>query len=142
MEDMKRNTNQLHSFLQTSIDQYSDILELMQSITQTHKNLSVEELTTIGQQILRKQKTAAETDKNLLALLAEASAAMIDDTAIAKRTELIKHVIQLNTIITPKLTNIKSLMGSELQQVKKGRSAIKGYQQTETRHGRNLNNTL
>lgn len=139
---MERDKKQLHCLLQTSIDQYTEILQLMDSIIHTNKNLSIEELTIIGKQILSKQKTATETDKKLLPLLSDSSAEMIGDHKFAKRTDLLKEVIQLNTIITPKLTNIRSLMGSELQQVKKGRSAIKGYQQTETKHGRNLNNTL
>lgn len=138
---MEQHPNQLHSFLQISIDQYTDILQLMGAITQ-NKSLCIEELTILGKQILSRQKTATETDEHLLALLAESSAEMMDDKRIAKRTRLLQQVIELNKIITPKLSNIKSLMGSELQQVKKGRSAIKGYQQTEIKHGRNLNNTL
>ncbi len=142
MKNMEQNTNQLYSFLQTSIDQYTEILQLMESITQTNKNPRIEELTGIGKQILDKQKIATQTDKNLLALLSESSTEMMDDKRITKRTELLKKVLQLNKIITPKLTNIKSLMGNELQQIKKGRFAMKGYQQTEIKHGRNLNNTL
>ncbi len=139
---MKHNTNQLHFILQTSIDQYTEILQLMEAIIQTKKSLSIAELTVTGQQIVNKQKTAAETDKNLLALLAESSAEMIDNKRIAERTELLKQVLQLNKSITPKLTNLKSLMGSELQQIKNGRFAMKGYQQTPIKHGRNLNNIL
>ena len=139
---MEHNTNQLYSFLQTSIDQYTEILQLMEAITQTNKSPCIEELTEIGSQILSKQKKATETDKDILALLLEPSYEMMDDTRIAQRTELLQQVLQLNKIITPKLTNIKSLMASELKQIKKGRFAIKGYQQTERKHGRNLNNTL
>ncbi len=139
---MKHNTNQLHFILQTSIDQYTEILQLMEAIIQTKKSLSIAELTVTGQQIVNKQKTATETDKNLLALLAESSAEMIDNKRIAERTELLKQVLQLNKSITPKLTNLKSLMGSELQQIKNGRFAMKGYQQTPIKHGRNLNNIL
>ncbi len=139
---MKHNTNQLHFILQTSIDQYIEILQLMEAIIQTKKSLSIAELTVTGQQIVNKQKMATETDKNLLALLAESSAEMIDNKRIAERTELLKQVLQLNKSITPKLTNLKSLMGSELQQIKNGRFAMKGYQQTPIKHGRNLNNIL
>ena len=139
---MEQNTTQLHSFLQTSIDQYTEILQLMESITQTNKSPCIEELTITGKQILNKQKAATETDKKLLAFLAKSSVGQMDDSKITKRTELLQQVLGLNKIITPKITNIKSLMGSELQQIKKGRFALKGYQQTETKHGRNLNNTL
>jgi len=139
---MEHNTSQLHSFLQKSIDQYNEILQLMASITRTDKNPSIEELTITGTQILSKQKAATETDKNLLAFLAKSTVEIMDEKKIAKRTELLKQVLELNKIITPKLTNIKSLMGSELQQIKKGRFAMRGYQQAETKHGRNLNNTL
>ena len=142
MKNMEHNTSQLYSFLQTSIDQYTKILQLMESITQTNKTPSIEELTITGKQILNKQKAATETDKKLLAFLAKSPAEIMDDKKITKRTELLKQVLELNKIITPKLTNIKSLMGNELQQIKKGRFAMKGYQQTEIKHGRNLNNTL
>ena len=139
---MEQNTSQLHSFLQTSIAQYTEILQLMESITQTNKSPCIEELTVTGKQVLNKQKAATKIDKKLLPFLANSPVEMMNVKKIAERTELIKQVLELNKIITPKLTNIKSLMGNELQQIKKGRFAMKGYQQTETKHGRNLNNTL
>ncbi len=142
MKDMEHNTNLLHSFLQTSIDQYTEILELMESITQSNKFTCIEELTITGKQILNKQKAATETDKRLLALLDQSSVQISDNKKIAERTKLLKQVLGLNKIITPKLTNIKSLIGNELQKIKHGRCAMKEYHQAEIKHGRNLNNTL
>ena len=139
---MDGKSTQLHSFLQTSIDQYTDILLLMESMTQTKMNFSVEELSITGKKIISKQEIATATDKQLLPLLSQSTTEMKGDEKVAKRTELLRQVMQLNTVITRKLVNIKSLMGSELQQVKKGRFAIKGYHQTETKHGKNINNTL
>jgi hypothetical protein len=139
---MEHNTNQLDSFLETSINQYTEILLLMEAITQTNKSPCIEELTLTGEQILKKQKAATETDTKLLAILANASVQMMDNRKIKKRTKLVRQVLELNTIISHKVTNIKTLMGNELQQIKDGRFAMKGYQQTEIKHGSNLNNTL
>jgi len=139
---MEHNTNQLDSFLETSIEQYTEILLLMEAITQTNKSPCIEELTLTGEQILKKQKAATATDTKLLAILANAPVQMMDNRKIKKRTELVQQVLELNTIITPKVTNIKTLMENELQQIKKGRFAMKGYQQTEIKHGSNLNNSL
>ena len=138
---MKANTNQLQDFLQLSIDQYGDMIALMESITQSHKNHSIAKISEIGTEILAKQAKITVTDKQLLPLL-KASSDALNDSRMIKRTELVKRAIQLNAIITKKITNIKSLMKSELQQIKKGRFAVKGYQQAEVKHGKNINNTL
>ena len=139
---MEANTSPLQSIIQTSIEQYTDIIQLMESITHAARNLSLEELSKISNQILSKQETATATDKQLLPLLEASSMPIANNKGFVKRMELIERVVHLNRLITPKLTNIKSLMKSELQQVKQGRFAIKGYQQTEIKHGKNLNNTL
>ncbi|MCK5664473.1 MAG: hypothetical protein KAI17_13370 [Thiotrichaceae bacterium] len=139
---MNANTNQLQDFLQISIDQYSDMIALMGSITQSHKNHSIAKISTIVTEILAKQAKITATDEQLLPLLKASSDALKNDSRMTKRTELVKRAIQLNAIITKKITNIKSLMKSELQQIKKGRFAVKGYQQAEVKHGKNINNTL
>ncbi|MBL4902509.1 hypothetical protein JYT85_00400 [Desulfocapsa sp. AH-315-G09] len=139
---MEHNTNQLDSFLETSIDQYTEILVLMESITQTTTCPCMEKITLTSEQILEKQKAATETDKKLLDLLANTPVKMMDNKKIKKRTDLVQQVLKQNTLITPKITTIKALMENELQQIKKGRFAMKGYQQTEIQHGSNLNNSL
>jgi|GEM_PF-3242430 len=139
---MKHNSDQLQSLIRTSIEQYTNILQLMESIKGGDGNLSMEELVRISREILTQQELAAATDKTLLPLLEEGPGTMVDVTGIVKRTELIEKIIQLNKIITPRLANIKSLISNELLQVKQGRSAIKGYQQTEKKHGKNLHKTL
>lgn len=139
---MKANTNLLQEYLQTSIEQYSDMIELMKPIIQSEKNHSISELSAISTEILAKQANISTTDKQLLPLIEASSDTLIDDSRMVKRTELLQQAIEFNAIITKKLTNIKSLMKSDLQQIKKGRFAVKGYQQTEVKHGKNINNTL
>lgn len=139
---MKANREQIRDFLQTSIVQYTEILKLMEQITQAKISLSVAEFSIIGMKILNRQKAATETDKTILALLPES----LSDITIASkntiRTGLLEQVVQLNHAITPKLVDIHSLMNSDLQHLKKGCSAMQGYKQSTRKPGRILNNTL
>lgn len=139
---MKTDTEQIQSLLQTSITQYTEIVQIMEGIAHAKKSLSVTELSIIGMKILDKQKAATAIDEKLLILLPES---LSDTTLYSKntiRTGLLKQVLQLNHTITPKLVNIHALMDSELQHLRKGRSAMQGYQQSAGTPGRNLNNTL
>lgn len=130
-----------HSLIQKSIDEYTCIQALMESIVDLGMNSRVEKLSEAGTALLNKQRSASHTDRRIMQLLNE-SPDLRQDVKILERTELLKSVLRLNKHILPRLESIKSLMSSELQQIKNGRFAIKGYQQVEKKHGRNINNAL
>ncbi len=131
----------LHSLLQTSINEYTDILALMGTIIEPGMNNRIDDLNLTGKAILEKQQHAFHTDKKIMEFLKESPESCRQD-GIEERAELIHEVIQLNKQILPKLESVKSLISSELRQIKNGRSAMKGYQSTEDKNGRNVNNML
>jgi len=131
----------LHSLLQTSINEYRDILTLMGTITDPDINNRICDLNLTGKAILEKQQCASRTDKKIMQLMSESPESCRQD-GIEERAELIHKVIQLNKQIIPKLESVKSLISSELNQIKNGRSAMKGYQPTENNNGMNVNNML
>jgi predicted RNA-binding protein len=139
---MKTETEQIQYLLQTSITQYTEIVQLIEEIAHPKRSLSIAEISVIGMKILDKQKAATAIDKKFLTLLPEALSNTTIDSKNTIRTGLLRQVVQLNHAITPKLVNIYSLMDSELQHLKKGRSAMHGYQRSAGKSGRNLNNTL
>jgi len=139
---MKQKINRASSLLQEATSQYVSILELMNSITRADINISVEKLTSVSKEIVQKQKTATIIDNQLLPLLSTLPNEVIDNKQLQKRTDLLQSIIQVNEKIVSRFNNIKSLISSELEQIKNSRCAIKGYGKTEYTHGKNLNNTL
>jgi len=131
----------LHSLLQTSINEYTDILTLMGTIIEPGMNTHIDDLNLTGKAILEKQQHAFNTDKKIMTFLRKSPESCQED-GIEERAELIHKVIQLNKQIIPKLESVKSLLSSELQQIKNGRSAMKGYQPSAGTNGRNVNNRL
>lgn len=135
---MKDNNEQIKFCLQASIDQYADILCLMESITQPVNKTSVEEDIFRGKQIISKQQTARKTDDNLLYLLRISSEEITGSTLFLKRTELLTKVIRQNALVADKFSSIGLFVNSELQQIKKGHSAMQGYRQAGKQYGGNL----
>lgn len=131
----------IKSFLQTSINEYTDIQKLMEAIADSGSNIPVEELSATGSILLKKQQKASHTDKKIMQLLSE-SPHLLQDEAVTQRTQLLQTIAGLNKRILPRLNSIQSLITCELKQIKNGRSAMKGYQLTERQNGGNLNNTL
>ncbi len=139
---MTKNKKTVQDLLQTSISQYTEISQLMENLAQPENSPSMAELSMLGENILEKQNIAMETDKDLMSLLPDT----LSDPAVASknkiRTGLLKKIIQINQGITSNFSNIHSLMDSELRHLRKGRSAMLGYQQLAGKPGKNLNNTL
>ncbi|HID69216.1 MAG TPA: hypothetical protein EYP35_01870 [Desulfobacterales bacterium] len=113
----------------------------MGTITDPGMNNRIEDLNITGKALLEKQERASRTDKKIIQFLKE-SPESCQQEGIAERAELIHEVLKVNKQIVPKLESIKSLISSELRQIKNGRSAMKGYQSTEIKNGRNINNML
>lgn len=131
----------LQPLLQTSIKEYTDILAIMETIADPAMNNQIEDLNIRGETLLEKQQHAFCTDQKIIHLLDNVPESC-HHKGIAERAELIHKVIQLNKQIMPKLESIKSLISSELRQIKNGRSAMKGYKPTDMKNGKNVNNML
>jgi metal-responsive CopG/Arc/MetJ family transcriptional regulator len=132
----------LQPLLQASINQYSDILSLLGAITDPGRLTRSEEINKAANTLLEKQECASDLDTKIMRLLDKTMPELCNQKTIKERSELIHKVIKLNKQITPKIESIKSLISCELQQLKAGRSAMKGYQVADTTHGKNVNNTL
>ncbi len=134
-------SKEISTILDTSINEYSNILNLMQNLARKRNSDQTSEISAVSITLFKKQQTAAESDQNLMQILSNYPDAL-KNHRIKERARIIKEIISLNKIITPKFEAIKSLLFDELQQLKKGRSAIQGYHQVRQKQGRNINNAL
>lgn len=135
------NSERLTRLLETSTDQYTDILRLMETIAQSMDCNKLSDLTDTGNELLQKQQTAAATDNELMDMLRKQPEERLQKQ-IRDRYELLKKIMVLNKLIMPQLASTKSFIFNELQQIKTGRTAIKGYQQSPKKHGKNLKNSF
>ncbi len=136
-----KTTNQAEMLLSKSIEQYTAITDLMRSMAQIETCNGYTELTKLGNTLLQQQQTAVVNDRMIMEAIADFPE-ITQSKLMLERHKLLKKAARLNSVITPQITGIKSLLFNELQQVKNGRSAMKGYQQAVRPHGRNLNSTL
>jgi len=133
---------QIQVLLQESHKQYSQIIQLMKSMEKPEICDKVHMVTAVGKQLLIQQRAATITDRKLMQLLKAPVPNGFKKEDIVRRAGLLKEVNNLNKRITPKITAIKSVLFSELQQLKNGRFAIKGYQHSKSTTGRNINSSL
>lgn len=134
-------SKELSHLLDISIIQYTTILKLLTTIAKAQGNNRTSEISSTGIALFNKQKVAAKTDKNLMQVL-NTYPEGLKEARLRERSQLIKDIITINKHITPKFKDMKILMFNELQQIKTGRTAIQGYQQTERKQGKNINNAL
>lgn len=133
----------LLSHLNSSIEEYSIILSLMKTMIDAKRPKKNDDLVSAGRKLLSRQNAQKKKDGILLKSLSSYSNITNNRTITTKVVEWIelqRQILDLNNMVISKLESIQSLITNELDQVKKGRSAIKGYQAVKLQGGKNINN--
>ena len=127
--------------LQCSIAQYQAILDLMRQLSRAI-SVSASSLKEDVLKLSTLQQQARDHDAQLLKDLRQAGQQAAEHPLFKQRLDLIAEVLKLNHLLLPKINGMMALISHELTGLKKGRSVLGGYKQTNRNQGRIVRSTI
>jgi len=132
---MVQISSQLEAHLCYSLEQYREIICLMQSLSNVSK-ISDNEMQAIAVNLGVKQEQAQQHDADLIKLLRDVAQSISDHPLYLQRKALLEEVLELNHLLLPKINGMMALISHELNGLKNGRAVLGGYKQTTHKQGR------
>jgi len=117
----------VEALLQKSIEQYRQIIEhAMQLETLLVKGDS-EEICAYTARLSELQHEAGLYDREMLAEIGHDSARWQAHPLFQQRMQLLEQIVEMNNLLLPKIRGMMAVTGSELAQLKGGRTVLSGY---------------
>ncbi len=125
-----------------SLDEHFEILGMLKSLQQEIDMHSLAYIEKFNTRFYLLQQQSRETDKKLFEQLPRQDIPENIGQQLDRRKSMQQDILDLLKKTVPKANSVKSLMASEIQDIKHGRKALNGYK-TQTNHqGKILNRTL
>jgi hypothetical protein len=124
--------------LEQSVGLYRELLATTKAIGLALDNAEPMVLNRLGTESASLMAAIQELDQKLH--LRPGSAACPEEHALARqRLELIEAILNLNQELNPRLNGLRALKRNELQQIRQGRTTVRGYTQSTAKAGRIIN---
>jgi hypothetical protein len=135
-------TQQLESELRGSIDHYTHLLMLLQTINEEIGTASQDKLQNMNLTLTELQEQAVRIDQSIAVQLnsAQARTEMVI-FLLNRRENVVKEILGFNKKATAKAMGVKSLLAHEIGVLRNGQSALNGYRQQQHNQGRIVNST-
>jgi hypothetical protein len=119
--------------LQKSIDKYRAIIEHAEQLDQLLGMADPEHLVAYTLRMKELQEEAGLNDQDLLTEIAQNLPAWRAHPLFRERMQLLEQIMEMNDLLLPKIRGMMSVTAAELVQLKEGRAAVSGYNQTPAR---------
>jgi len=113
--------------LQKSIAQYREVLEHTQELEALLATGDPELLQRYTARLNELQQEAGLHDQQLLAEIARDRAHWQAHPLFQQRVQLLEQIVEMNNLLLPRIHGMMAVTGSELAQLKEGRTALSGY---------------
>ncbi|WP_029913117.1 hypothetical protein [Pelobacter seleniigenes] len=128
----------MEACLKKSIEQYRRIVDHAQQLERLLRKSDPSELGSYTAQLQELQDEASLNDRVFYELFSRNSEAWRNHPLFIERSELIEEIVKMNHLLLPKIRGMMAVAAHEIAQIKAGRTAMNGYNQTLHKNKRSL----
>ena len=125
------------TLIEQSLASYQSVAEHLQTIEKAMHGQNSTAIIAVSKELLHLQEQVKATDIALLEKV-QADPAFREEPQLVDLIDLMRHIHQYNNRVTAQLRSIMVVHRDELQKMRKGNTALKGYRQPTVRTGRRI----
>lgn len=126
----------MESCIRKSIEQYRRIIEHAGRLEQLLQKADPDQLQDYTSQLYQLQEEAGLHDRIYQELWGRNAEEWKEHPLVQERTGLLEKIVELNHLLLPRIRSMMAVTAHELAQIKDGRTAVAGYQQSDVKHRR------
>lgn len=128
----------MEACLKKSIEQYGRIIDHAGQLDHLLEKSDPDELRAYTLRLQELQDEASLHDRVFHELFPHHSTDWKEHPLFMERSRLLEKIVELNHLLLPRIRGMMAMTAHELTQIKNGRTAMTGYQQTEPRRSRSV----